>query len=1360
MKQDELDKRKITLLSGLGRTLVISFLVFALAPMAVVGITNYGKAFDNLNDAAEASLRTSAVLKTREIKAYFEELLTDLRHQAEMDSVMRFLEALEDAYRQSGQSIETFVTSYKWALVVDELESDIKKFRKVYSYYDVFLINAKGDILYTVARENDLGVNLFSDTLGSTKFAASVRRSLDTGRPDFSDYEKWAASGNVVSGFMTDAIVDKDGTIIGVIALQFPIGPINDIMQAETGLGKTAETYLVGPDYSLRSNLVLDPERPLISEKVETYQTELLKEHWDLGVEIPGTLEHTVDMYQGPHGKPVLGIHNGFMIREIRFGVIAEIEKQEALARATVLKREVSIIAGATGLIAILFSVFLAGRLVTPILKLSSGAKRVAAGDFSQKITVKAKNEIGELAGAFNAMMDGLSSAWYDAERRDWFKTGQNEFGTSVSGVLEIEALSRTIITFLANYLNAEVGAIYIAGEDNRLRLMGSYAFPEPKDSSREFEFGQGLVGQAALERKRRIVTEIPEDYLSIRSGIFKTSAVSIIISPFMHDGGVVGVVELGAMEPFPEKVLDFLNVISEQIAVTIRTALANIRVRELLKKTQEQARALQESEAELKVQEEELRQTNTELEEQTQALKESEEKLQAQQEELEQINAELEEQSQRLEEQKSRIEQKNSELNKAKQQIEEKATDLELTSRYKSEFLANMSHELRTPLNSILLLSKLLSDNRDGVLTDDHVESVNTIHSSGNELLSLINEVLDLSKVEAGKMELNIARMDLNTFGENLLRSFRPQAEEKGLALNFSFQEDLPPDILTDRQRVEQILRNFLSNAVKFTHKGSVSLEVRRPEISEVEKMGLLPENTMGFYVSDTGIGIPKDKQKVIFEAFQQADGTTSRQYGGTGLGLSISRELAKLLGGAIDMISAPKKGSTFVLYLPEKENTPKIQRPPEKTERRGPEKSASPVSPARKTEVVSEEVADDRKTVQPGDRSILLIEDDPNFLRILRDLSREQGFKCLVAGDGETGLMLAEYHKPSAIILDIGLPGIDGWAVMTRLKENSLTRHIPVHVISGTDRPIDAMKMGAVDFLLKPVSPDDLGEALDRLKCVISKPVKDLLVVEDDVISQQAIAKVIGNGDVKITAVQSASTAYEALLSKDFDCIILDLGLPDMPGTAFLEKIRNNEAIRHIPIIVYTGRELTAEEKTLIDQFSESTIIKGVDSHKKLLDETALFLHRVEADLPEAQQKILKMLHDKEKIFSNKKILVVDDDMRNVYSLKKTLEDKNMRVVVGKNGREGLSRLKENPDIALVLMDIMMPEMDGYEAMRRIRGEQRLKDLPIIALTAKAMKGDRAKCIEAGASDYLAKPVDGNRLLSMMRVWLYGRN
>jgi tubulin-specific chaperone A len=674
------------------------------------------------------------------------------------------------------------------------------------------------------------------------------------------------------------------------------------------------------------------------------------------------------------------------------------------------------------------------------------------------------------------------------------------------------------------------------------------------------------------------------------------------------------------------------------------------------------------------------------------------------------------------------------------------------------------MSHELRTPLNSILLLSRYLADNKDSSLTEDHVESVKSIHSSGSDLLDLINEVLDLSKVEAGKMEINLGDMDINDFASTMKRNFQPLAAEKKLALNIDIEEGFPAHIHTDRQRVEQVVKNFLSNAFKFTDKGSITLRIGRPGPSEhikvgPQKTGFDPAKTVAFSVTDTGLGIPEKKQKLIFEAFQQADGTTSRKYGGTGLGLSIAREFAHLLGGDVCMGSTYGKGSVFILNLPESFESGELEVETGKlkleTKDVGPSTSQQEVSDKRKE--AFEDIEDDRKTTTPEDKSILVIEDDFIFLKILRDLTREHGFKCLVAGDGETGLQLADYYKPKAIILDVGLPGINGWAVMTRLKDNPETRHIPVHFISATDKKTEAMRMGAIDYLIKPVSPEDLSHMCEKLDKIISKPVKELLVVEDNKEQAKTIVKMLGNGDIQTTVVSTAKEAYDQLLSGKFDCMVLDLRLPDISGIELLKKVKSSQDICHIPIIVYTGKELTKQEKAVVDEYSESTIIKGVNSHQKLLDETTLFLHRVETNLPKAQQKLLKMMHDKEEIFVNKKILVVDDDMRNVFSLKKVLEGKGMSVLVGKNGKDGLECLNNHPDIDLVLMDIMMPEMDGYEAMEEIRKQKRFKKLPIVTLTAKAMKGDRAKCIEAGASDYLAKPVDTDRLFSMLRVWLY---
>ncbi len=1033
---------------------------------------------------------------------------------------------------------------------------------------------------------------------------------------------------------------------------------------------------------------------------------------------------------------------------------VEDAQLQEILRYATKLSSEkivsVIIYSGLTGgsTLAMFILCFMIARSITgPISILSKAAKRVAEGQLDHEIEIKSKGEIGELTDSFNNMLSNLRLTMEKNDAHNWLKTGQMEISVRMRGEQDIETLGRNIIGYLAEYLDSQVGILYMSDRDKCLKQIGSYAYVSRENALSEFKFGEGLVGQAAMERKHILVTNCPDDYINVNSGMVDTAPKNILIFPLILNDAVKGVVELGSFHDFYDTHLTFLEQVAEGIAIALDSVAARSRTKELLEQTQQQTEELQ-------AREESLRQSNEELEENARALKESESRLQAQQEELRQINEELEEQ-------KEGVERKNRDLKEARKIIEERAQDLELSSKYKSEFLSNMSHELRTPLNSILLLSRLLADNKDGHLTEDHVESAQSIHSSGSELLQLINEVLDISKVEAGKMDINIDDMDLHDFSTAMKRNFKPVTTEKNLYMKVDISDDLPRSIHTDKQRVEQIMKNFLSNAFKFTSEGGVTLLISRPDgqsynETQLHKRGVDGAKAVVFSVSDTGIGIPEDKQELIFEAFHQADGTTSRQYGGTGLGLSISRELALLLGGEIRIESTHGEGSTFTLYLPE---TFDSEIKPEKPETENLKQDTRAPTPSRVSqwEDAVEAIEDDRKTISPKDQSILIIEDDPSFLKILRDLTREHGFKSLVAGTGETGLQFAEYYKPSGVILDVELPGISGLTVMARLKDNPETRHIPVHFISASDKKVDAIKMGAIDFATKPVSPEIIDQVFEKLNKVISKPVKDLLVVEDNVEHAKLISEIIGTEDVVTTIASTAEEGYNQVLSGKYDCIVLDISLPDMTGLELLSKIRNNEDIPQIPVIVYTGRELTNKEKKIADESAESTIVKGEGSHRRLLDETTLFLHRIETKLPETQQKILRMIHNKEVVLTDKKILVVDDDMRNVFSIKKVLEEKGLKVLIGKNGKEGIVSLNDNPDINLVLMDIMMPEMDGYTAIGEIRKQERFKKLPIIALTAKAMKGDRSKCIEAGANDYLAKPFEIDRLFSMLRVWLY---
>jgi CheY-like chemotaxis protein/signal transduction histidine kinase len=753
---------------------------------------------------------------------------------------------------------------------------------------------------------------------------------------------------------------------------------------------------------------------------------------------------------------------------------------------------------------------------------------------------------------------------------------------------------------------------------------------------------------------------------------------------------------------------------------------------------------------------------------------------LRDQQVELQQVNEELEEKASLLAEQNRKVEQKNDEVEAARLALEEKAEQLALSSKYKSEFLANMSHELRTPLNSLLILSKLLTDNKDKNLTPKQVEYAQTIYSSGSDLLSLINDVLDVSKVEAGKMEITPTDVQVEEINGSLQRSFTPVAEQKGLNFKVVVQPDAPRTLFTDGQRLEQVLKNLLSNAFKFTSEGDVTLTVRKAEASRRFLNTALnsANGVIAFAVSDTGVGIPQEKQRLIFEAFQQADGTTSRKFGGTGLGLTISRELARLLGGEIRVESSPNKGSTFTLFLPLKykelpedsgrgarmmtnvvdaPSTPRTT--PNPTWRPTPAKPTAAVStavPERRAQQYI--VEDDHESINPGDRTVLVVENDANFAKVLLGMAREKGFKVIVALDGDSGLAAAHEYRPDAITLDIDMPGLDGWKVLERLKHHPNTRHIPVHIISGIERRQQGLKLGAMAYLAKPVSKEALDDAFARISTFIDDIPKHLLVVEDDETQRKAIVDLIEHEDVEITAVDSAENALAELSSsKHYDCVVLDLGLHDMSGFDFLEKVKSDPSKADLPIIVYTGKELTAAEETRVKKYAETIIVKDVRSPERLLDETALFLHRVEAKLPEQKRKMLEQLHDADAVIAGKKVLVVDDDVRNIFSLTSVLEDHGMVVRFAENGKDALKALEEDPDVDAVLMDVMMPEMDGYDTTRAIRAKNEFKSLPIIALTAKAMKGDREKCIAAGASDYITKPVDTEQLLSLLRVWLY---
>jgi CheY-like chemotaxis protein/signal transduction histidine kinase/methyl-accepting chemotaxis protein len=991
-------------------------------------------------------------------------------------------------------------------------------------------------------------------------------------------------------------------------------------------------------------------------------------------------------------------------------------------------------------------------------------AEKIAGDDLQVTVTPKSKQDM--LNTALQGMVTNLqmkqariTTSMAEIEAQNWLKSGQAELSNTMRGEQDLPTLAAQIVTYLARYVQAQIGAIYLADQEKALRLMGSYAYAARKGNRNMFALGEGLVGQAALEKRSILFSGVPDDYLVVASALGEAPPRQILIAPFLYEGELKGVLEFGTLTEFTPTQRDFLEQVAENIAIAFHSAQARETMRALLEETQRQAEALE-------VQQEELRQSNEELETQTRALKASEQQLHVQQEELRQSNESLEEQTHILERQKQELGQKNRELEHAQRLVEEKARDLELSSKYKSEFLANMSHELRTPLNSLLILSKLLAGNKDGNLTEKQIEYVSTIYAAGADLLELINEVLDLSKIEAGRMSLNLEEMSLHSLSAYIDQRFTHMAEENGLTLTIRLADDLPAAIITDRQRVEQILKNLLSNAIKFTSSGGITVSVTRPPADMTfTRLNLTPAHAIAIAVSDTGIGIPAAKQHLIFEAFQQADGTTSRKYGGTGLGLSITRELAKLLGGEICLHSVAGEGSTFTLYLPERITNAELEMPtgPLRDQQSAATlavQQAAPSTPQPSPADVAgvESIRDDRhEAPDAADRFLVIIEDDPKFAKVLFELARERGFKALIAGDGAAGLQLAYQYIPSAIILDIGLPGLDGWKVMERLKQNPETRHIPVHFISASDHALEAMQMGAIGYLTKPVSLERLYDVFAAIENALTHELKKLLVVEDDDTTRISLYELLKSDHVEITTASTGAEALMRLQTETFDCMVVDLGLGDMTGFQLLERLETDAAIAPLPIIVYTAQELTKDEEVQLKKHAESVIIKGVRSPERLLDEVTLFLHQVTARLPEAQQQRLRRLHDKDQMLSAKTILMVDDDVRNLFALSSVLEEKGLTVEMAESAKDALALLERHDGIDLVLMDIMMPEMDGYEAITHIRSNPQFRQLPIIALTAKAMKGDRQKCIEAGANDYLSKPVDIDKLISLLRVWLY---
>lgn len=960
-------------------------------------------------------------------------------------------------------------------------------------------------------------------------------------------------------------------------------------------------------------------------------------------------------------------------------------------------------------------------------------AGQISNGNYQLRMDEDIKDGLGSLALSLNAMAESLQHSFSLLADKEWLQTGIANLNDKMVGEKSVESLANDILENIVERTQSVVGAFYIMGEDKMMHLEGSYAL-DPGQKKKAIKPGEGIAGEVIKSRKQILINDIPEGEMTVSYALGNTQPRTIVAVPVMRYTQIIGIMELGSLNNYTPLQLELLNSISHNIGIAIHVAQNRKRLQELLEETQAQAEELQ-------AQHSELEGLNAELEVQTQRIQTSEEELRVQQEELLQSNQELEERTSLLEEKNQLIQERNLD-------IQQKAEQLEQSTKYKSEFLANMSHELRTPLNSILLLSRLMSENKE--LDTEYIEYAEVIQSSGQGLLGLIDEILDLSKIEAGKMKLEFAAVTIKEITTDMRSLFNPLAKNKDLELIIDVEEGIE-NINTDKMRLEQILKNLLSNAIKFTEKGKVSLTVKK-----------LKPGLISFKVTDTGIGIPEDKQGLIFEAFQQADGSTRRKFGGTGLGLSISRELAKLLGGEIELTSKEHVGSEFTLLMPVegKAISDNILNKPAEVAEPGFEKPEEPDAERFTVEHIPQEIEDDRSLVKADDKCILIIEDDTAFAKILLDFTRNKGYKGIVAVRGDVGLELANKYKPLAILLDIQLPIKDGWQVMDELKSNPETRPIPVHIMSSLEVKKESLLKGAVDFINKPIALEQMQEIFQKLEHALSRHPKKVLIVEENKQHAQALSYFLSNHSITTEVVNNVNQSIGALHKKEVDCVILDMGIPDKNAYDTLEAIKKADGLENLPIIIFTGKNLSKGEEGRIKQYADSIVVKTAHSYQRILDEAGLFLHLVEEKADNGHKRpALEKLGGLYEVLKNKTVLIADDDVRNIFSLTKALEQHKMKVLAATDGKEALQLLKENPLVDIVLMDMMMPEMDGYESTKEIRKIPAYKQLPILAVTAKAMMGDREKCIAAGASDYISKPVDIDQLISLLRVWLYDK-
>jgi len=1405
---------------GLARTLFYRFILISILPMSFVAWISIQNSINTINGAQVDKLAAIAKAKHNHLSAYFNSTITNLRLQAELENTVKFLEAMKLAYRtevqlsnQTEQSLSKITKGYQWALLEEEFAADFLHFQTTFDYIDTLLLDNNGNILYSIRKDSDFGSNVYTKENKDNLFSKTVKKAMETGTPVYSDMQIYRPYNNQISSFLMQAVVDEYGDKLGVLAIHLSLSPIQEVMKDNTGLGNTGETFLIGDDLLMRSNSRFSADSSILSTDIDIQNSHYLFEP-EKGVSASSMQE-----YRGYRGTHVYGVQLPILFAGVKMKVIAEIEKSEALKPTRVLLIRVLIVVLITIFIVIFLSILSTRTIVTPITKLTLWAQNLAEGHLTKEIIKTPNNEIGILNNTFNGLVDSfiqvtsmikalsvgdltkkvkprsendvlvqtlnqlnialqsvveqadeIGKGNYDTEilsrsendvlgtalqlmthnlrtskltnqRQNWLKTSLAEIAEILSGENETDQLACDISRYFAKLFNAHTAVLFtVNAEANNGYLLfnGGYAFDESSELKKCIKFGEGLLGQCAVEQEILVLENIPNNNLYVSSSTTKIKTTHIIVAPLITNKMVKGVIELGGFDQIKPEHLELLKLSSDVIAVAFELSYNLKQTRKLLETTQQQQT--------------ELANYNTALKDQTDQLKDSENKLKEKSLILSEINEELSARGEILEKQKSILE-------KAKKETEEKAEALEEASKYKSEFLANMSHELRTPLNSLLILAGILAKNEEGNLTDDDVESAEVILDSGNHLLNLINEILDLSKVESGQMLIMEDEVVLNDLKSNFESRFSHMAKDKSIHFEVQLSDELPANFLCDLVKLNQIINNLISNAIKFTNQGSIKLMIHKKTNKDC-LAGL--DEVMAFSVIDTGIGIEKSKQGAIFGAFQQADGSTSRTHGGTGLGLSISLSFAHLLGGDIDVKSSLGDGSCFSLYLPldkSKINNKYTEQSKDKIETN---------------------FQDDRNKINENISTLLIVEDDFNFAKIVFDECKKQNCQAIIASNGEEGLLLLKKFNFTGIILDYMLPDLTGKDILIELKKDPKTENIPVHIVSALDNSEGLDDFGEINQAVKPISHDKMIDIIQSLSGGSDSAIK-VLIVEDDTTGLFALKKLFKNENVLTEGVQTAQSAIVSLRHQEYQVMILDLGLPDFSGIDLLDFIDEDQAIKLPEIVIHTGRDLSEPEKQKLYKYTDRIVIKSSHSHDKLLSAVHWFVEKVTAvDLDvisfetEVEPKLLPLEKDKNELsnelatsndnsdvddntyFDGKSILIVDDDMRNTFALAKVLRSKRLNVQIASSGEQCLSLLEEENSIRLILMDIMMPVMDGYETMNLIRKEDKFSTLNIIAVTANAMPGDEDKCIKAGANAYISKPIDIDKLMIAIKSYV----